>query len=106
MNNGLLMRVLHSFANVNEQLEPFAGGQPMFVTESIYWNSGDELHDEVRSPLRGRTGIEDLCNGWMIHECKGLPLGFKPYHDLARVHARLDQLERHPSPNGMLLFNK
>jgi hypothetical protein len=31
----------------------------------------------------------------VIHEGEGLPLGFESGDDLLRVHARLDELERH-----------
>src|SRR5689334_21172355 len=40
----------------------------------------------------------------MIHHRQGLPLAFEPSDDLFRVHAQLDDLQRHPAADGLSLF--
>ena len=63
----------------------------------------DQFHHEIRSSRVGRTGIEHLGDVRMIHQGQGLPFGLEPRHHLARVHARLDDLQGHLAADGLLL---
>ena len=40
----------------------------------------------------------------MVHQRQRLPLGLKPGDDLFGVHAQLDDLERHPAADRLLLL--
>ena len=40
----------------------------------------------------------------MIHHRQGLPLGLEPREHLPRIHARLDDLQRHATPDRRLLL--
>ena len=42
----------------------------------------------------------------MVHQRERLPLRFKPGDDAFGVHARLDDFQGHPPPNGLLLFGQ
>ena len=42
----------------------------------------------------------------MVHHRQGLPLGLEAGQDLPRVHARLDDLQRHAAADRLLLVGK
>ena len=42
----------------------------------------------------------------MVHEGESLAFGLKSGHHLTGIHAHLDQLERHPAVNRLLLFGQ
>ena len=64
----------------------------------------DQLHDEVGPAAVGRAGVEDAGDVGMVHQRQGLPLGLEAGDDVARVHARLDDLQRDLAAHGMLLL--
>ncbi len=64
----------------------------------------DQLHDEVRSAGLGGTGVEDLGDVGVVHQGQGLPLGLEAGDDLPRVHAELDDLQRHLAADRLLLL--
>ncbi len=61
----------------------------------------DQLHDEVGPAGRRRAGVEHLGDVRVVHQRQGLPLGLEAGDDLARVHARLDDLERDLAPDRL-----
>ena len=68
---------------------------------------GDALHQfhhEVGPAGVGRAGIEDLGDVGMVHHRQRLPLGLEAGDDLPRVHAELDDLERHPAADRLFLL--
>jgi hypothetical protein len=124
------MRVLDGLADGNEQFEAFAGGELVFVAEFRERLAFDEFHDEVRaasaqmrsaltpnpSPIRWErvvgnrvrvfraTTVEHLGDVWMIHECQRLTFGLEARNDLPRIHAELDDFQRHAAANRFFLF--
>ncbi len=42
----------------------------------------------------------------MVHQGESLPLGLEPRDDLLRIHARLDDLERHLATHGLRLLGQ
>ncbi len=52
----------------------------------------------------GHSRIINLRNVRVIHEGQGLALGFEPSDDLLGVHAQLDDLQRDPAADRLLLF--
>ena len=55
-------------------------------------------------PLVRRAGVEDLRDVRMVHHRQRLALGLEARDDFARVHARLDDLERHAPRHRLHLF--
>ena len=106
MDDGFLMRVLHGFANEDEQLQTLAGGELVFVAIIGDRDAGDILHDEVRAALGSGAGVEHFGDSGVVHERESLPLGFKPRDDFAGVHASLDQLEATRRRTGSLLLGQ
>jgi len=62
-----LVRVLDALANANEQFQPFARRELMFIAVARDGYPGDVLHHEVRSTLRRVTCIQDFSDGRVIH---------------------------------------
>ena len=90
MDDRLLMRVLHSFAHLNEQTQPLLDRQPVFVAVIGYGKAGNVFHHEIRPSRRRRSGVEDFSYVGMVHQRQGLPLRVKSRHHGSGVHARLD----------------
>ena len=65
---------------------------------------GGRVHHEVRAALWGRAGLEDLGDVRVIHEGQRLALGLEAIDDLGRVHAALDDLQRHRAADGFRLL--
>ena len=57
-------------------------------------------------PAVGGAGVEDLGDVRVVHHRQRLPLGLEPGDDLLRVHARLDDLQRDPAADGLLLLGQ
>ena len=76
----------------------------MLNTEVSDGSAADEFHHEVRPARVGRAAVKYLRNVGMIHQRQRLPLGLKPSHHLAGIHARLDDLQRHLAANRLLLL--
>ena len=68
------------------------------------FDAAHQFHDEIRAPGERRAGIEHLCNIRMVHYGQRLPLGFEPRDDVARVHAKLDDLQRDAAADRLLLL--
>src|ERR1035438_9853789 len=64
------------------------------------------LRSEVGPARRRGAGVEDLGDGWVVHERQRLPLGFEARHHFARIHARLDQLDSDAPANRLLLLGQ
>ncbi len=104
MDDALLVCVLHTLANVDEQLQPIADCEPMLVAVLRDGNPLYVLHREVRAALRRRPRVVDARDVRMIHQSQGLSLRIETGQDFLGVHAPLDQLERDPPANGHLLL--
>src|SRR5262249_4249943 len=56
--------------------------------------------------LRSAAGIKNARDGRMLHHRQRLALGLEPCDDLPGVHPGLDDLQRHPAPEGLLLLGE
>ena len=104
MNDSLLMGVLHGPADLHEQVQASGDRQAMLIAIVRELYSAHEFHHEVGSAAVRRAGVNHLGDVGMIHHCQGLPFGLKPRHHRPSVHAQLDDLQRHPPPDRLLLF--
>ena len=66
----------------------------------------DVLHHEVRAPLGGRAGVEDLGDVRMVHHRQRLALVVEAGEHLGGIHAELHNLESHAPANGFTLFGQ
>ena len=106
VDDRLLVRVLHAFADVHEKLEPFAGAEPVIVAVGRDGHPGDVFHHEVRRALRRRAGIEHLGDGRVVHHGESLALRLEARDHFAGVHPGLDQLERDAAAHRFFLLRQ
>ena len=106
MDDAFLMRVLHAFAELDEQVETLADGQAMAVTVGCQRLAPHILHREVRAALGRAAAVEDFRNGGVFHQCQSLALSLEARHDLSRVHPGLDDLHGHLTTHGMELLGE
>src|SRR4051794_2824609 len=104
MNNPLLVSVLHRLAYMDEQIEPGADGQVALIAKIGDGNAANQFHDKVRTAGNSFTAVKDVGDVRMIHEGQRLPLYFKAGNYLARVHTRLEDLERDLAPDRLRLL--
>ena len=104
MDDGLLVRVLHSFADLDEEFHPLSRVQLVPVAVSSNGRARDVLHGEVGPSLGRGAGIENLGDRRMIHQRQCLPLRLETRHHFARIHACLDQLDGDPAAHRLLLL--
>ena len=95
VDDPLLVGVLHGLADGDEQLQPGPDGKPMLVAVVGDRHAAHQLHHEERLAGRGRAAVVHAGDVRMVHQGQRLPLGIEPGQHGARVHADLDQLERH-----------
>ena len=104
MDDSLLVRVLDGLADLDEQIEPFLGGEIGLIAVIRDANAAHQLHHEERPTHVGRARIQHLGDVGMIHHRQRLPFGFEPRDNLLGVHAQLDYLERHAPPHRFSLL--
>ncbi len=66
----------------------------------------DELHREVRPARGGGAGVVDARDARVVHQRQRLALGLEARDDLARVHAGLEDLQRHAPADRMLALGE
>ena len=104
VDNPLLMRVLNRVTDLDEQIQPLAGGQVLLVAIPGDRNPFDQLHHEVRPPALGSPPIQHLSDVGMVHQRQRLALRLKSRHHLPGVHTQFDDLECHAPLDRHLLF--
>jgi hypothetical protein len=77
MDDSLLMRVLHSLADRDKQLQSFLQRESRLVAVLRQWHAFDVFHGEEGAPLFRDTPIEDFGDVGMIHQCQGLAFGIE-----------------------------
>ena len=82
MDDALLMRVLDGLANLDEQVEPFLGGEIVLVAVIGDADAAHQFHHEVRPARFGRARIQHLGDVGMIHHRQRLPFRLEPGDDL------------------------
>jgi hypothetical protein len=106
VDDGFLMRVLDSVADVHEQLQPLAGAEAMIVAPGCDGHSCDVLHDKVGRARRGGAGIKHLGDGRVVHKGEGLALGLEAGDHFAAVQSGLHQFENDAPAHGFFLLGR
>ena len=95
VDDPLLVGVLHGLADRDEQLQPGPDREPVLVAIVGDRHAADELHHEERLVRLRGAAVVDAGDVGMVHQGQRLAFGVEPGQHRARVHAGLDQLERH-----------
>ena len=106
MQHALLMRMLHRTANPDRQFEACGHAQAVAVAVVGDGLAGDQFHHHVRPASFSRAGVEDLGNAGMIHHGHGLPFALEAGDHIAAVHARLQDLDGHATPDRIGLLGR
>jgi hypothetical protein len=106
VDDPLVVGVLDGLADVEEQSQPGLGRQAVLVAELDDRPPLDQFHDEVGPPGVGGPGVEDPGDVGVVHQAKRLPLRLEPRQHLAAVQARLDDLQRDPAADRLLLLSQ
>src|SRR5581483_4086858 len=77
MDDCLLVRMLHRFANGDEKPKSVADFEPLLVTIVSDWNTGHVFHHEIRLPLRCGACVKNLGDRRVVHDRECLPLSLK-----------------------------
>jgi hypothetical protein len=97
-----LVRVLHSAADLEEQLETPRDREPRSVAMVRDPRTFDVLHDDVGTAAP-RPCFVGLCDVGMAHERERLSLRLEARKDLRAVRSRLQALDGHAPANGFVL---
>ena len=106
MDDALLVGVLDGLADLHEELQALFDVQPLSIAILGDGDPRHVLHDEVGSSRLRRPGVEHLGNVGVVHHRQCLPLGLEAGDHLPGVHAQLDDLQRHPPADGLLLLGQ
>jgi hypothetical protein len=98
------MGVLHGVAYADEQIEPSADAELVLVAEINNGDAADKLHDKVGPARRGLASVQDMGDVGMLHDRQRLPLSLESRDHLPRVHARLEDFQRHLASNRLRLL--
>lgn len=104
VHHALVVRMLHRLADGDEELEPRARGEPVFIAIVRDRGPAHQLHHEVRAAALRDTAVEDPRDARMVHQRERLPLRLETRHDLPRFHVPMQQFECHPPNHGLALF--
>jgi len=94
VDDALVVAVLNRAADVGEQAQSVSGRKLMEIAEPRDRLAVDELHGEPRPAVGSRPAVEHLGDVRVVHAREGFSLLLEPAHDLGRVHADLDDLDR------------
>jgi hypothetical protein len=100
-----LVRVLNGLADLNEKLQARHGAQVVLIAVIRDFDAAHQFHDEIRAgPSPSRRRPAPFAMFGVVHQRQRLPLGFKAGDHVLGVHAELDDFERDPAANRLLLF--
>src|SRR5512143_1737885 len=95
MDDEVLMRVPHCFADFDEQCEAPLDVEPLLVAVPRERNTIDELHGEPRTPIGRDAAVDEASDVGMAQAGEDLPLGEKAPVRLDGVETATHELERH-----------
>ncbi len=94
-----LMRMLHGLTDLEEQQQSLSDIEFCVIAILRDPDAVHVFHDEVRTAAAGDSGIEHLGDARMLHQGEHLTLCLEARHDLARVHAGLEEFQGHRAAN-------
>ncbi len=106
MDDPLEVGVLHRVAQRHEQLQPLLRAKALLVAVVGDRHPAAKLHHEVGLAAGGGAGVEHAGNVGVVHQRQRLAFRFETRDDVPRVHARLDDLERDPSLDRLVLLGE
>jgi hypothetical protein len=104
VDDALLMGVLDGLADLDEEVDAFAGAEVILVAEVGNPNASDQFHDKVGTTGGSGSGIEDPGDAGMIHHGEGLTLDLETGEQFPGIHAELDQFQGDLAPDRLGLF--
>ncbi len=93
MNDPFLVRVVHGFAHLREQAQPFLNRKLMIVAILIDGAAFDVIHHQVRQSFGRAAAIQQLDDVGMIEASQRLPLCSEPAQHLVGVRSWRYQLD-------------
>ena len=106
VNDALLMGVLHAFTCLQKQLQTLLDAQLIPVAMLDDGNAFDVFHGEIRQTGVGRPGFEYGCDIRVFHQSQRLALRLEAGNHLLGIHAGLDDLQRDPASDGLVLLGQ
>ena len=106
VDDALLVCMLDRPAKPLEHRQPIARAHPLLVAVLVDRNPGDVLHDEVRAPRLRAPGVEHLGDVRVVHQRQRLALALEASDHLLRIHAELDDLDRHAALKRLTLLGE
>src|SRR5439155_20695161 len=106
MDDPFLVCMLDGAADLEKKLEPLGSREFVLVAEVCDPDAGNELHYKIRPARIRGAGFEDSRDVWVIHQRQRLSFAFKSRDDLLRIHPELDDLDRDPAPERLLLLGE
>jgi hypothetical protein len=104
VHHGLLVGVLHRIEHPQEQLQPGPQWQVAPAAMCDQRRPVDQLHDEERPPAGRGAGVEQPRDAGVVHPVQRFALGAEARQDVARVHARVEHLDRDFALDRLLLL--
>ena len=93
MDHQVLMRVVDGGADGEEEIQPFADGEPVGIAVLIDRGSGDEVHHEIGPPVRGGAAIQEFGDIGVIEVRQDLAFGIEAFERVVAEDAAADDLD-------------
>jgi hypothetical protein len=93
VDDAFLVRMLHALADADEQREALVARQRVAAAIVGNRDAFDILHRDEGVAFRRGAGVEDLCDGRVLHLRQGLALDFEPGQRERTGDLLADQLE-------------
>ncbi len=104
VDDPLLMGMLDRLTDLDERGQASSGRQLLSIAELGDRHSPDQFHHEVRAPGPRAAGIQDPRDVRVVHQGQGLAFCLEPGNHVARVHSRLENLQRDLAADGLGLL--
>lgn len=106
MDDPLVVGVVDGLADVGEEIQPLARAEVIGVTVGRDGNAFHQLHHEIRPARVRRADVQHRRDVGMVHHRQRLAFGLESGNDLLGVHPYLDDLDRDPAPDWLLLLSR
>ena len=93
MDHQVLMSVVDGGADGEEKIQTLADGKPVGIAVLIDRGSGDEVHHEIGTAVRGGAAIQEFGDIGVIEVGQNLPLGIEAFERVVAEDAAADDLD-------------